>query len=73
MASEARQVKFSIQLIEYTDGSTACSPTGDPSLVQIIGLLELWRACYRLNGINAYAGSSATPEDSHDEAGRGEE
>lgn len=55
MASEARQVKFSIQLIEYTDGSTACDPTGGPSIVQVLGLLELYRACYRLDGINAYS------------------
>lgn len=56
-----KEERFSVRLVEYVDGSTSCELGGNPTLVQVLGIIELWRACQRLNGLDAFADRRIKP------------
>lgn len=58
--SDGKEERFSVRLVEYVDGTTGCEIAGNPTLSQVVGIIEIWRACQRLVAINGY--TAANPE-----------
>lgn len=50
-----KEERFSVRLIEFTDGSTLSELTGSPTSAQVLGILEMYRAIQRLLTINAFS------------------